>query len=119
MIDEMDGVEYVSRRVDVSDYSDVAADASMEALKMLNHKKEKYEAALGVKLELISFSEIPVESRGGVPHPVLHNDGSAVRASKFSAKEAFAVDTDFGKIEYHVGLEGRYRIAPQKVVAAE
>ena len=89
LIDTTDGMDFINRRVDFANDTEIATAASMEALKMLTHKKAQYEAALGVKLKLISFSEIPARPGDG---------------------EVATTTTGLGRIEYHVTLEGRYRI---------
>jgi uncharacterized protein YggE len=89
LIDTTDGMDFLSRRVEFANDIEIATAASMEALKMLKHKQAQYEAALGVKLKLISFSEIP--ARPG-------------------DTEVAANSTGLGRVEYQVTLEGRYRI---------
>ena len=102
VVDELEPVQLLGRDIEHSARSDVESEASMRALRAANAKASRYASAIDAELRLLSLREISVQP-----------------ANQQTAKSSEEL-LKFGKLEYEVTLEARYKIiheAPKKLAA--
>ncbi|MEM7146319.1 MAG: SIMPL domain-containing protein [Verrucomicrobiota bacterium] len=114
IVDENESLEYGSRRIDYESISsELDTAAAREALQRLKRKAAVLGEELGKRLELVQFTEVPVEkeveghyARARVP--AASSGGLLSRASVYGG--VAEVDADFGEVKRVVGMEGRFRV---------
>ncbi|MEM8954373.1 MAG: SIMPL domain-containing protein [Verrucomicrobiota bacterium] len=114
IVDENESLEYGSRRIDYESISsELDTAAAREALQRLKRKAAVLGEELGKRLELVQFTEVPVEEDVDGHHararvPPTTSGGLLSRASVYGGMAE--VDADFGEVKRVVGMAGRFRV---------
>ncbi len=118
VVDRLPALEFESRRIERDEDRSLERAAVKEAMDALMKRARQYEAAFGVKLTLVSFSEAPVVERGGRYDVVAPPLPGSIPAEGFVATSvppgpAVSLTTEFGEITRVAGVHGLFALERQ------